>query len=109
MNPALKTYFEELATKNNIKKQEFLSMGGTDAAAAQYAGSGTLSTTVGLPGRYIHSSASMIHIDDVEAVRNILLEIIKDFNTEKFEALKNDCLSRLNKQGKTSSCKRGLC
>ncbi|MCK9536128.1 MAG: M42 family metallopeptidase [Bacilli bacterium] len=89
MNPLIKQYFENLAFRNNIPFQQFLSMGGTDAGAAQYAGNGVLATTIGLPGRYIHSSASMIHIDDVEAVRKMLLAIIKDFDRQKLEELKN--------------------
>ncbi|MDD3999998.1 MAG: M42 family metallopeptidase [Bacilli bacterium] len=90
MPPHLKDYFEKLAKTNNIKYQEFLSMGGTDAAAAQYAGSGTLSTTIGLPGRYIHSSAGMIHIDDVEAVKEMCLAIVKDFDKKRLEELRNE-------------------
>jgi glutamyl aminopeptidase len=90
MNPKLKAYFENLAKAKDIKYQEFLSMGGTDAAAAQYAGSGTLSTTIGLPGRYIHSTAGMIHIDDVEAVKDMVLTIIKDFSKERLEEFRND-------------------
>lgn len=90
MHNGLRKYFEELAEKNNIKHQNFLSMGGTDAAAAQYAGDGTLSTTIGLPGRYIHSNAAMIHIDDVEAVKEMLMAIIKDFNKEVLEEIKKN-------------------
>ncbi len=89
MNPAIKAYFEEVANKNHIPYQQFLSLGGTDAAAAQYAGKGTLSTTVGLPGRYIHSTATMIHVDDMLAVKQMVLAIIKDFDEEKLVALNN--------------------
>ncbi|MGB3996959.1 MAG: M42 family metallopeptidase [Bacilli bacterium] len=89
MNPAVKRYFENLAAANNIPYQQFLSMGGTDAGAAQYAGGGAFSVTVGLPGRYIHSSASMIHIDDVEAVKAMLLAVIKDFDRQRLEELRN--------------------
>ena len=90
MNPRLKAYFEKLANEKGIKFQQFLSMGGTDAAAAQFAGSGVLATTIGLPGRYIHSTAAMIHIDDIEAVKNMILEIIKDFDYKRLEELRND-------------------
>lgn len=90
MNPKIQAYFEKLADKKKIKLQHFLSMGGTDAAAAQYAGNGTLSTTIGLPGRYIHSTAAMIHIDDVEAVKKMVIAIIKDFDEARLEELKHD-------------------
>lgn len=91
MNPAILQYFEKLAQKNNIPFQYFKSSGGTDAAQAQYAGKGTLATTVGIPGRYIHSTATMIHVDDLEAVKNMLIAIIKDFDKERLEQiLKNE-------------------
>lgn len=90
MNPRLKAYFEKLAEDHKIKHQQFLSMGSTDAAAAQYAGNGALAATIGLPGRYIHSTAAMIHIDDVEAVKEMVIAIIKDFNKERLQELHND-------------------
>ncbi|MGD9604741.1 MAG: M42 family metallopeptidase [Bacilli bacterium] len=89
MNPAIKDYFEKVAKKNNIPFQQFLSLGGTDAAAAQYAGHGTLSTTIGLPGRYIHSTATMVHLDDMLAVKQMVLAIIKDFDKDQLVALQN--------------------
>ncbi len=89
MNPELKNYFEQIAIDNKIDFQMFLSHGGTDAAKAQYAGKGVLSTTIGLPGRYIHSTTTMIHIDDVEAVKKMLIAIIKDFDSEKLNKLIN--------------------
>lgn len=90
MNPNIKEYFEKLAKKKNINYQHFLSHGGTDAAAAQYAGNGTLSTTIGLPGRYIHSSATMVHIDDIESVKKMVIALIKDFDSKKLQELKNE-------------------
>lgn len=89
MNPELKKYFEKIATENKIDFQMFLSHGGTDAARAQYAGKGVFSTTIGLPGRYIHSTTTMIHVDDVEAVKAMLIAIIKDFDSEKLQQLIN--------------------
>lgn len=87
MNPALIKYFEKMSKQKKIPSQMFLSKGGTDAAAAQYAKNGTLSTTIGLPGRYIHSTAAMIHIDDVEAIKKMVLSIIKDFDNERLQEL----------------------
>lgn len=89
MNPELKKYFEQIANDNEIDFQMFLSHGGTDAAKAQFAGKGVLSTTIGLPGRYIHSTTTMIHVDDVEAVKKMLIAIIKDFDSEKLNKLLN--------------------
>ena len=89
MNRGLHDYFEETAIKNNIKYQEYRAMGGTDAAIAQYAGKGILSTTIGLPGRYIHTTAAMVHVDDIEAVKQMALAIIDSFDDEIFKKVKD--------------------
>jgi putative aminopeptidase FrvX len=88
MHNGIREYFEKLAKDKNIKCQYFLSMGGTDAAAAQY--SGAISTTVGLPGRYIHTTAAIIDVRDVEEVKKMLLAIIENFDSEALEAVKNN-------------------
>lgn len=83
----LKEYFINLAEKNNIKYQMYRSRGGTDAGAAQYNGTGTLSTTLGIPGRYIHSPASMVDLDDIKQVKKMALKIIEDFDSEKLKSI----------------------
>lgn len=83
MNPKLKEYITSLANNNNIKYQYFKSRGGTDAGAAQYIGQGTLATTIGVPGRYIHSPSTMVDLDDINEVCNIVIKLIEDFNEEK--------------------------
>ena len=88
MNPNLLEYFEKLSKDNEIKYQYFKSNGGTDAGAAQYAGNGTLSTTVGLPGRYIHSPATMVHEDDVENAIKFVTKLIEDFDEKRFLEIK---------------------
>ena len=88
MPPKLLEYFRNLAEKNNIPYQNFMSMGGTDAGEAQYAyPAGCLATTVGIPGRYIHSPATMVHLDDIEAAKKFVLKLIEDFNKERLDSL----------------------
>ena len=86
MNIKVKDYIISLAKKNNIKYQEFFSKGGTDAAAAQY--NSNVALTIGLPCRYIHSTASIADVKDIEAVKQIILAIIKDLDKEKFLKIK---------------------
>lgn len=88
MHNGIKDYFEKLSKEKDIKCQYFLSMGGTDAAAAQY--SGAIATTVGLPGRYIHTTAAIIDVRDVMEVKKMLLEIIKNFDDKALEAVKEN-------------------
>ena len=90
MNPEIINYFEEIAQERNIKYQFFKSNGGTDAAIAQYAGNGTLATTVGMPGRYIHSTATIIHVDDLEEVKKMVLAIIETFDKARLEKILNN-------------------
>ena len=88
MPPRLLKYFRDLAEKNNIPYQNFMSHGGTDAGEAQYAyPAGALATTVGIPGRYIHSPATMVHLDDIEAAKKFVLKLIEDFNQERLDSL----------------------
>ena len=87
MPPQLLKYFRDLAEKNNIPYQNFRSMGGTDAGEAQYAGCGTLATTVGIPGRYIHSPATMVHLDDILAAKEFILKLVADFDEERLNNL----------------------
>lgn len=89
MNRSLHDYFVSLCEKYDIKSQEFKSMGGTDAGLAQYAGKGILATTLGLPGRYIHTTAAMVHVDDIEAVKQMAIAIVKTFDQEMFNKIKN--------------------
>ena len=51
------------------------------------AGIGTLATTIGLPGRYIHSPATMVDLSDVEAAKQIIIKIIEEFNSDKLNDL----------------------
>ncbi|MFA6627017.1 MAG: M42 family metallopeptidase [Bacilli bacterium] len=87
MHQGIRGYFEKLAKQNNIKYQYFLSMGGTDAAAAQY--SGAIATTVGLPGRYIHTNAAIIDVRDVEEVKKMLLALIVNFDEQALQEVKD--------------------
>ena len=83
----LREYFISLATKHDIKYQLFKSTGGTDAGAAQYVGNGILATTVGIPGRYIHSPATMVSLKDIEAAKQFVIKLIEDFDSKKLKKL----------------------
>jgi len=51
--------------------------GGTDAAAIQQSRAGALSTTVGAPVRYMHSTVQLCHADDVEATAELLAKFLE--------------------------------
>ena len=51
--------------------------GGTDAAAIQQSRAGALSTTIGAPVRYMHSTVQLCHADDIEATVELLAKFIE--------------------------------
>ena len=83
----LREYFVSLSEKHDIPYQLFKSGGGTDAGAAQYVGKGILATTVGVPGRYILSPATMVSLKDIESAKRFILELVKDFDRKRLEEL----------------------
>lgn len=90
MHQGMKEFFIETAEKYNIPYQPFLSMGGTDAAAAQLSNEGILSATIGMPARYIHSTAGMIHVDDYDAVLEMVKKIIDIVDEKVLEEIKSN-------------------
>ncbi len=84
----LKRYIEDLAEKNNIKNQQYISMGGTDAAVAQMTKDGIIAGAINLPARYIHSSASMIHVDDSKSAQDFLTKFVTGFNQDELSKIK---------------------
>ncbi|MFH5881025.1 M42 family metallopeptidase [Liberiplasma polymorphum] len=90
MHQGMKKYIEEMAKKHDVKFQYYQSKGGTDAARVQLSNEGVVVATIGMPSRYIHSTTSMIHHDDYLAVKKILVELVKSFNTKTYEEIKSN-------------------
>jgi glutamyl aminopeptidase len=93
----LKDFFVDVATKNKIKFQHFTSMGGTDAAKALDLNEGVLATTIGLPARYIHSTAAMMDIEDLNEARKMLYTLLKTFNSKNITSLKEQTYEKKTK------------
>ncbi len=90
MHRGMKKFITETADKHKIKYQYYQSKGGTDAAKVQLANSGVLVATIGMPARYIHSTTSMISIEDYAEVKKIVYTIIKMFNEEIVEEIRKN-------------------
>ncbi len=90
LHQGMKRFIIETAKANNIKFQYYNSLGGTDAAAVQLSREGVLVCTIGMPSRYIHSTTSMIHKDDYEAVRNQILAMLKLIDLDKIKEIKQN-------------------
>ena len=80
-------YFVNTAKAHDIPFQYFTSKGGTDAARALDINHGVLATTIGLPARYIHSSAAMMDISDLAAAKKMLFAVLNDLDPQKIKRL----------------------
>jgi glutamyl aminopeptidase len=76
------------AKKKDIRYQYFTSMGGTDAAKALDMLSGIPATTIGLPARYIHSTAAMMDLRDLDSARAILFHMIETIDSLTIQKIK---------------------
>ncbi|PKR84341.1 M42 family metallopeptidase [Heyndrickxia camelliae] len=73
----MREFVLDTAESNNIPYQYFVSQGGTDAGRVHTSGEGVPSAVVGICSRYIHTHASMIHVDDYAAAKALLVKLVK--------------------------------
>ncbi|MDQ6694650.1 MAG: M42 family metallopeptidase [Chloroflexota bacterium] len=77
-NLKLRNLFVDTAEEEKIPFQyDSVSAGGTDGGRLQLAGSGVPTINIGLPARYIHSAASIIHRDDFDNAVRLLVAVLK--------------------------------
>ena len=88
MHQGLLKLFVDLAKKHDIEYQYFTSMGGTDAAKALDMHAGIPATTIGLPARYIHSTAAMMDLGDLDHARKMLFTLLDAFTPDLIQQLK---------------------
>lgn len=67
----------DTAESNNIPYQYFVSQGGTDAGRVHTSNEGIPSAVIGICSRYIHTHASIIHVDDYAAAKALLVKLVK--------------------------------
>lgn len=76
-NPRLLSKALELANEKGIKYQVQVNpYGGTDAGAVHIHGTGVPTLVLSTPARYIHEPVSIVNINDVEQVKNLLTELL---------------------------------
>lgn len=73
----IREFLLDTAEANDIPYQYFVSQGGTDAGRVHIANDGVPSAVIGIPSRYIHTSASMIHVDDYAAAKELLVKLVE--------------------------------
>ena len=72
----MREFILDTAESNNIPYQYFVSPGGTDAGNVHIANDGIPSAVIGICSRYIHTSASIIHVDDYAAAKELLVKLV---------------------------------
>ncbi len=85
---SLKKWIVELAEKNGLKYQYFYSPGATDTARVELTNNGVIAGTIGLPGRYLHSSTTMFDTNDHQAAKGIVFKIVRGFSEKTLNKLK---------------------
>lgn len=73
----IREFLLDTAESHDIPYQYFVSQGGTDAGRVHTANDGVPSAVIGIPSRYIHTSASIIHVDDYAAAKDLLIHLVK--------------------------------
>jgi len=72
----MREFVLDTAESNDIPYQYFISQGGTDAGRIHIANDGIPSAVIGICSRYIHTSASIIHVDDYAAAKELLVKLV---------------------------------
>jgi len=72
----LLAFLYDLCKKHKIRYQKNVG-GGTDASAIQQSRAGVISTTVGAPVRYMHSTVQLCHADDMDATVAMLVNFME--------------------------------
>ncbi|WP_077621257.1 M42 family metallopeptidase [Sediminibacillus massiliensis] len=73
----IREFILDTAESNDIPYQYFVSQGGTDAGRVHLTNEGVPSAVVGICSRYIHTHASIIHVDDYAAAKELLVKLVK--------------------------------
>mgnify|MGYP001481501024 FL=1 len=84
----MREFVLDIAESNDIPYQYFVSQGGTDAGRVHISNAGVPSAVIGICARYIHTSASIIHVDDYAAAKQLLIELVKNTDQATVEEIR---------------------
>ncbi|ASN04955.1 M42 family metallopeptidase [Virgibacillus necropolis] len=86
----IKDFILDTAESSNIPYQYFISQGGTDAGRVHLSNDGVPSAVVGICSRYIHTSSSIIHVDDYAAAKELLVKLVKTTDKSTVEQIRKN-------------------
>ncbi len=77
-NQGLRRYVHEVAQQEGIPVQhDLLARGSTDGGQIQLVGSGVPTVVIGVPTRYIHSAASVFHMEDYRNAVKLVSALVR--------------------------------
>ncbi|MCR6111693.1 M42 family metallopeptidase [Bacillus sp. A301a_S52] len=86
----MREFIIDTAETNKIPYQFFISQGGTDAGRVHISNSGVPSAVIGICSRYIHTAASIIHVDDYEAAKELITRLVKQTDKTTLQTIRDN-------------------
>lgn len=86
----MREFILDTAESNNIPYQFFISQGGTDAGRVHISNNGVPSAVIGICSRYIHTAASMMHVDDYAAAKELLVKLVKATDRTTMQTIRDN-------------------
>jgi putative aminopeptidase FrvX len=87
----MREFVLDTAEKYKIPYQYFVSPGGTDAGRVHLSNEGVPSAVIGICSRYIHTHASIIHVDDYAAAKELVVKLVKACDKTTVDTIKANC------------------
>jgi putative aminopeptidase FrvX len=84
----MREFVLDTAEKYKIPYQYFVSPGGTDAGRVHLSNEGVPSAVIGICSRYIHTHASIIHVDDYAAAKELVVKLVKACDKTTVDTIK---------------------
>ncbi|MBM7660487.1 putative aminopeptidase FrvX [Bacillus mesophilus] len=86
----MREFILDTAEANKIPYQYFISQGGTDAGRVHTANEGVPSAVIGICSRYIHTAASIVHVDDYAAAKELLVKLVKSTDQATVDSIRQN-------------------
>ncbi|GAA0291316.1 endoglucanase [Gracilibacillus halotolerans] len=86
----IREFVLQTAEDNDIPYQYFVSQGGTDAGSVHVSNQGVPSAVIGICSRYIHTHASIIHVDDYAAAKELLVKLVRNTDETTVQTIRNN-------------------
>ncbi|MDO7281845.1 M42 family metallopeptidase [Shouchella clausii] len=83
----MRDFVLDTAESLNIPYQYFVAAGGTDGGRIHTSGNGVPTAVIGVCARYIHTSGSILHVDDYAAAKELLTKLVLATDKTTYESL----------------------